>query len=1537
MSLFLIFTFDHCFWSFDPSDGHYASQEDVFQQLGVSVLDSAFQGYNACIFAYGQTGSGKSYTMMGTQQEKGLIPRLCDAIFERIKRLSNKDSNSSFKLEVSYMEIYNEKVHDLLDPGGARQNLKVREHSILGPYVDGLSTLAVSSFEEINSLMAEGNKSRTVASTNMNSESSRSHAVFTLKLTCSNYDPIANVVGEKVSKMSLVDLAGSERAIKTGAVGDRLKEGSNINRSLTTLGLVISKLADQASGRNRKDQFVPYRDSVLTWLLKDNLGGNSKTIMISTISPSADSYEETLSTLRYADRAKRIVNHAIINEDPNNRIIRELREEVEQLREQLLHANVQSDLRERLAESEKLIKDMEQTWEEKLRKTEKIHQERQQALEKMGISVQSSGIAVEKDRYYLVNLNADPSMNALLVYYLKDRTLIGRPDTLPVQDIQLSGVGIMPEHAIIEIDREQNQIYMQPINDARTFVNGLMIHERCRLHNGDRILWGNNHFFSINCPVSIDDTNRFNRNDEQNFFDYNYARNEILSSNYPDLKSILSRETESPSPIRGLLIRNDGLLSGSTTYLPLPNQLTSKSMNSGGLYHQRAQIGSSLSSSSSSASSSNISPSLLQQSQRILDRLVHKRQENFRLYLSKLREEIIKANTSAFEANLIAEEMRKQTEFKVTLQIPATNLNLNRLKQNVNISEPAILVKRKNFIPQIWSMEKFEMNLIEMRERYNEWKERQNLQRESSVESNRSCSSLSTSTTSRSDSIIGTDLSSSTQSSQSYGIQIKNDPFYELQERHLLIGVANIFLEVLMQNIVLDYHVPIISQQGEIVGRLHIEFGRIEGDFGERIADAGVSDIDTDDAGSNDGIEFLDSTNGSTNNQSVIVTDSSRSPLGFNQIRVRLRIKNAHGLPSETSNFVFCQYTFCGMTDVIVITPIDATDCYEGKLNHLAFPSHSEIQIIFNHQKEFVVNLTEEFREICTDGALSIEVWGHRISANPILKNESDERISSISRTLTDRWLELKRRIEFWIEIHELNDQGTYSPVDIEQQSDIATGGIYQLRQGQQRRILVQVETVPDSGTLPIICDQIYSVQIGCVCARSRAQKPLDSYQEGDLSILHDRWSNVLQKRQSYLHDQINELINKNENKTHEDIEREHRLMKQWVNLVEERKASKCPLPGSEIPGATNESWEPPIGMENHIPIIFLDLDADDVTLSNKVSNLSIDVAGANSILPKEYNGTAFYNLSMVSAQTFLNGLQCVAVWDSSVHESQHLNRPTAANERIYLIVKIGIHLSHPSKMDLILRKRIAINVYKKQGLVSSTKNIFKKISRLDVAPNATGITYEIVSSIPKQSEDFEDRESLALMAASDIDLTACDGESYIERYTKSVSALESILTLERLRQEVAVREQLSKKAKKTLRFVTNDRNGSNQSNPLAGLIGEGSELRKALSVPNMAQLIRPYRPLTTFEPFDSEPTTVASETSEKNAIEKNSIKNITNGGGGGVVGYQNRQSSTFDLSYVTTAAQKLRTKASSFLGSMTGLNQIYLTEIDIGESVKSK
>ncbi|TVY19894.1 Kinesin-like protein [Lachnellula arida] len=313
-----VFTFDNSFWSHDKKDEHYAHQEDVYNCLGEEFLDHNFEGYHTCIFAYGQTGSGKSYTMMGTPDQPGLIPRTCEDLFQRIEAAHNETPNISYNVRVSYFEVYNEHVRDLLVPVNPNQPpyyLKIRESPTEGPYIKDLTDAPVKNISEIMRHMKIGDASRTTASTKMNDTSSRSHSVFTIMLKQIHHDMDTDETTERMARIRLVDLAGSERAKATEATGARLREGSNINKSLTTLGRVIAALADpkqQRPGKRNKD-VVPYRDSILTWLLKDSLGGNSKTAMIACIAPS--DYDETLSTLRYADQAKRIRTRAIVNQD----------------------------------------------------------------------------------------------------------------------------------------------------------------------------------------------------------------------------------------------------------------------------------------------------------------------------------------------------------------------------------------------------------------------------------------------------------------------------------------------------------------------------------------------------------------------------------------------------------------------------------------------------------------------------------------------------------------------------------------------------------------------------------------------------------------------------------------------------------------------------------------------------------------------------------------------------------------------------------------------------------------------------------------------------------------------------------------------------------------------------------------------------------------------------------------------------------------------------------------------------------------------
>ncbi|CAH1240086.1 KIF1B [Branchiostoma lanceolatum] len=542
------FNFDYSYWSHtNEQDPNFAGQSKVYQDIGEEMLQHAFEGYNVCIFAYGQTGAGKSYTMMGKPEprdQQGIIPQLCEELFDKIKTQESKDLQ--FSVEVSYMEIYCERVRDLLNPKN-KGNLRVREHPLLGPYVEDLSKLAVTSFNEINTLMDEGNKARTVAATNMNETSSRSHAVFTVVFTQKRHDEMTDLTTEKVAKISLVDLAGSERANATGAKGDRLKEGANINKSLTTLGKVIHALAESSqsgSKKRKKSDFIPYRDSVLTWLLRENLGGNSKTAMIAALSPADINYEETLSTLRYADRAKQIVCKAVVNEDPNARLIRELKEEVHRLKDLLksegladlvdyeLNANVPNknlqlqphnlngpaspsdsgqrimtprneDAMEQLRASEKLIAELNETWEEKLKKTELVKQEREAALAELGVALDGTGITIgvcsPKNTPHLVNLNEDPLMSECLLYYIKPGIMkVGSTHA----DIILSGPHIRDHHCTFE-SREKNGeiiVTVTPEKGATIFVNGKTVEGPLLLKTGHRVILGKNHVFRFNHP-----------------------------------------------------------------------------------------------------------------------------------------------------------------------------------------------------------------------------------------------------------------------------------------------------------------------------------------------------------------------------------------------------------------------------------------------------------------------------------------------------------------------------------------------------------------------------------------------------------------------------------------------------------------------------------------------------------------------------------------------------------------------------------------------------------------------------------------------------------------------------------------------------------------------------------------------------------------------------------------------------------------------------------------------------------------------------
>ncbi|XP_069464444.1 kinesin-like protein KIF16B isoform X2 [Ambystoma mexicanum] len=499
------FTYDFSYFSADSTSLNFASQEMVFKNLGTDVLTSAFEGYNACIFAYGQTGSGKSYTMMGNPGDSGLIPRICEGLFSRVAE-TTRWGDASFRAEVSYLEIYNERVRDLLRRKSSKTfNLRVREHPKDGPYVEDLSKHLVQNYGDVEELMDAGNINRTTAATGMNDVSSRSHAIFTINFTQAKFD--AEMPCETVSKIHLVDLAGSERADATGATGVRLKEGGNINKSLVTLGNVISALADlsQDAGNvlaRKKQVFVPYRDSVLTWLLKDSLGGNSKTIMIATISPADINYGETLSTLRYANRAKNIINKPTINEDANVKLIRELRAEIARLKALLAQGNqialldspTALSMEEKLQQNEARVKELTKEWTNKWNETQNILKEQTLALRKEGI-----GVVLDSELPHLIGIDDDLLSTGIILYHLKEgRTYVGREDAATEQDIVLHGLDLESEHCIFE--NLDGTVTLIPLNEAQCSVNGVQIVESANLNQGAVILLGRTNMFRFNHP-----------------------------------------------------------------------------------------------------------------------------------------------------------------------------------------------------------------------------------------------------------------------------------------------------------------------------------------------------------------------------------------------------------------------------------------------------------------------------------------------------------------------------------------------------------------------------------------------------------------------------------------------------------------------------------------------------------------------------------------------------------------------------------------------------------------------------------------------------------------------------------------------------------------------------------------------------------------------------------------------------------------------------------------------------------------------------
>ncbi|EER06326.1 kif1, putative [Perkinsus marinus ATCC 50983] len=437
------FSYDFAFDSSDRSKRKYATQEAVYEKVGHTILDNCMKGFNGCLFAYGQTGSGKSYTMAGCDKEEGIIPRINRAIFsaEASARLQQ------IRVWVSYLEIYNEHLHDLLaDSSEGGKDLAVMEHPSLGVYVKAATEVVVRSEEDIEHMLEYGLKRRAEGATNMNAHSSRSHAVFRIRVECKHRG------GPTVSsRVNLIDLAGSERQAKTGTSGLRLKEAGAINQSLSALGMVIKQLSDGQSKRKSAGMsssssssatWIPFRSSKLTFLLKDSLVGNSKTFMIACISPASSEAEETLSTLRFASSVKKIKTVAKVNVDHKDQQISSLQNEISALRSQLQSQSLSRSssqidmLSIELDERQRLVEELKKSYDTQLAASQEILRLREEALDDMGLSSKeiNTAFGVAHDTPYMLNISEDPMLSGCLLYYLKTNEAVGVGD--PPHDLK---------------------------------------------------------------------------------------------------------------------------------------------------------------------------------------------------------------------------------------------------------------------------------------------------------------------------------------------------------------------------------------------------------------------------------------------------------------------------------------------------------------------------------------------------------------------------------------------------------------------------------------------------------------------------------------------------------------------------------------------------------------------------------------------------------------------------------------------------------------------------------------------------------------------------------------------------------------------------------------------------------------------------------------------------------------------------------------------------------------------------------------------
>ncbi|XP_049668112.1 kinesin-like protein KIF1B isoform X18 [Accipiter gentilis] len=1347
------FSFDYSYWSHtSPEDPCFASQSRVYNDIGKEMLLHAFEGYNVCIFAYGQTGAGKSYTMMGKQEESqaGIIPQLCEELFEKINDNSNEEM--SYSVEVSYMEIYCERVRDLLNPKN-KGNLRVREHPLLGPYVEDLSKLAVTSYTDIADLMDAGNKARTVAATNMNETSSRSHAVFTIVFTQKKHDTETDLSTEKVSKISLVDLAGSERADSTGAKGTRLKEGANINKSLTTLGKVISALAEvdnctNKSKKKKKTDFIPYRDSVLTWLLRENLGGNSRTAMVAALSPADINYDETLSTLRYADRAKQIKCNAVINEDPNAKLVRELKEEVTRLKD-LLRAQGLGDIIdtsmgsltaspsscslssqvgltsvssiqerimstpggeeaiERLKESEKIIAELNETWEEKLRKTEAIRMEREALLAEMGVAIREDGgtlgVFSPKKTPHLVNLNEDPLMSECLLYYIKDGiTRVGQADAERRQDIVLSGAHIKEEHCIFRSERNNNGeviVTLEPCERSETYVNGKRVVQPVQLRSGNRIIMGKNHVFRFNHPEQARAEREKTPSAEtpSEPVDWTFAQRELLEKQGIDMKQEMEKRLQEMEILYKKEKEEADLL----------------------LEQQRLDYESKLQALQKQVETRSLAAETTEEEEEE-EEVPWTRHEYelaqwaFRKWkfhqFTSLRDQLWGNAVYLKEANAISVELKKKVQFQFVLltdtlysPLPPELLptELEKTRDNRPFPRTVVAVEvqdLKNGATHYWSLEKLKQRLDLMREMYDRAGE----------------------------------MASNTQD-ESESTMTGSDPFYDRFHWFKLVGRAFVYLSNLLYPVPLIHRVAVVSEKGEVRGFLRVAVQAIAADeeapdYGSGIRQSGTAKISFDNEyfDKNDfssvamtrsglSLEELRIVEGQGQNSEVTTPpeeinrmneldlksatlDGKMTMEGFTEeigdhlklgsvFTFRVTVLQASGILPEYAD-IFCQFNFLHRHD-------EAFSTEPLKNNGRGTP------LGFYHVQNIAVEVTESFVEYIKTKPIVFEVFGHYqqhplhlqgqdLNSPPQPSRRFFPPPMPLSKPDHERKIELIRYLmSGYVNVHVLNTLSEHANV-------LASSAVAAFQDGADQLPPFLFLPVPSCQSERAPKRDVPATKLNTMSKPSLGQ----SVSKYDLLV----WFEIseLEPTGEYIPaivDHTGGLPCQGTFLLHQGIQR-----RITVTIIHEK--------GSEL------HWK----------------DVRELVVGRIRNKAEVDEAAVDAILSLNIISAKYLKSSHSSNRLFLDKdmprtfYRFEAVWDSSLHNSLLLNRVTPYGEKIYMTLSAYLELDHCIQ-PAVITKDVCMVFYSRDAKISpprSLRNLFGSgYSKSPDSNRVTGI-YEL-------------------------------------------------------------------------------------------------------------------------------------------------------------------------------------------------------------------